>query len=401
MLGDVLMNERHELTIERIGRMLEEETVAPLYRDYFRFVAKFLLNVNDIYRETCKRSLENYDAEQLKRENESVYDDIRAENYEKSYANPAYTVSLFGQEMGQFLSFLYTEMRAQIAYAYEMRLSYLTICNELFIEIYNYFEDVDIPNYKNLKDVVYWFASDYCDVFVAERMEEKMNSQKSFAKDIIMQSDLLDDGYLYLYGEPVSQQEYKTVAFLSSMSMDKIDEMADVYVQSYLESCEEIGIELKGEETIQVQYAIGTERLVRAIIDKFQKNGLAVTVCRNAVSVLNRESEKIGFYSRSMNPQYELDHSMDQGLFLNKKFVERKLDVMKNVYEQHMELTSKFAGCVSIGVEEDEVAYEMQDEAIKLSEKQIGLQMLYSEKMEQLTNKYLLKELNIRVVDIE
>ena len=395
------MNERHELTIERIGRMLVEETVAPLYRDYFRFVAKFLLNVNDIYCEVCKRSLRNYDVEQLKRENETVYDDIRVEKYERSYANPAYTVSLFGQEMGQFLSFLYTEMRAQIAYAYEKRLSYLTICNELFIEIYNCFEDEEIPNLKNLKEIVYWFASDYCDVFVAERMEEKMNPEKSFATDIVMQADLSDGGYLYLYGEPISQREYKAVTFFNSMSMQKIDEMANVYVQSYLESCEEIGMELKGEETIQVQYAIGTERLVRAIIDKFQKNGLAVTVCRNAVSALNRESERIGFYSRSMNPQYELDHSMDQGIFLNKKFVERKLDVMKNVYEQHMKLTSNFAGCVSIGIEEDEILYEMQDEAIKLSEKQIALQMLYSEKMEQLTNKYLLKELNIRVVDIE
>ena len=395
------MNERHDLTIERIRRILVEESVSPIYREYFQFVAKFILKVDEIYRQADERNLEKCELEELIKENASLYDDIKIENYDRSYANPAYTVALFGQEMGQFLSFLYVEMRAQIAYAYESRLSYLTICNELFIEIYNCFECDEIPNYKSLKEIVYWYASDYCDVFVAERMEEKMNPQKTLAMDIIMQADLSEEKYLYLYGEPVSQEEYKAVAFLNSMSSQEIQEMADVYVQSYLEAFEEIGMELKGEECVQIQYVIGTERLVKEIIEKCQRRGLGVTVCRNAVSILNRESKKNGFYSRSMNPQYELDHSMDQGLFLNKKFVERKLDVMKNVYEQHLELTSTFAGCISIGIEDEEKDMSMQEEAIKLSEKQQGLQMLYEEKMQELTNKYLLKELNIVVVDIE
>ena len=395
------MNERHELTIERINRILKEETVAPLYREYFRFVARFILTVNEIYQKSCGRNLRNSTKEELIRENASVYEDIQLENYERSFANPAYAVSLFGEEIGQFLSFLYVEMRAQITYAYEERIDYLTICNELFIEIYNCFECEEIPNYKSLKEIVYWFASDYCDVFVAERIEEKMNPQCSFATEIIMHSDLSDEKYLYLYGEPVSQEEYKIFRFLNTMSSQEIESLAELYVQSYVDSCEEIGIELKAEECVQIQYVIGTERLVKAVIENCQRCGLGVTVCRNAVSVLNRESKKNGFYSRSMNPQYELDHGMDQGLFLNKKFVERKLDVIKNVYEQHLQLTSSFAGCISIGVGEEECNYAIQEEAIRLSEKQEGLQMLYEEKMQELTNKYLLKELNIVVVDIE
>ena len=55
------------------------------------------------------------------------------ENYGISYANPEYAVQKFGEEYGTLLSFLYTEMRGGIAYAYEGRLSYLTILSELFI----------------------------------------------------------------------------------------------------------------------------------------------------------------------------------------------------------------------------------------------------------------------------
>lgn len=392
--------ERHELTIERIRAILDEKSVALKYRDYFRFLAAFILDVNEIYQRVCEKTPEECTIAELERENDRVFRDVQQENYDESYANPEYAVSLFGQEMGQFLSFLYTEMRAQIAYAYEKRVSYLTIYNELFIEIYNYFEAEENPDYKGLKDAVYWFASDYCDVFVADRMEERMDPEKSFATSIILNADFSDIRYLYHYGEYISQEEYKAVYYLNSLTNREIDEMADVYSDWYRDSCVEIGMELNGQEVVEIQYAIGTERLVKAIIERFQAMGLRLTVCRNAVSVLNRESKKNGFYSRSMNLQYELDHLADQGLFLNKKFIERKLDVMKNVYEKHIDLTARFAGCISIGIEEKQDELQKNEASIKLTDKQIGLQMLFEEKMEQLTNKYLLKELNIVVVDI-
>ena len=42
------MEERYELTLERIESMLEEESVAEVYRDYFKTVARFILKVNRI-----------------------------------------------------------------------------------------------------------------------------------------------------------------------------------------------------------------------------------------------------------------------------------------------------------------------------------------------------------------
>ena len=388
------IRERYELTIERIGAILQEETVAPLYLAYFQSVARFILNINEIYCHICERNTADCSIEELEIENQNLYEDVLAENYEHSYANPTYAVSLFGKEIGQFLSFLYTEMRAQIAYAYEKRLLYLTICNELFIEIYNAFEEEEIPNYKGLKEIIYWYASDYSDVFFADRIEEKMNPDKSFAVDIVMNSDLLDKKYLYLYGEYISEEELKMWGYLNSLDEEKIAEIAEVYTDGYQEICDE-------KTSVHIQYAIGTERIVRKMIMKFQEMGLRATICRNAVSALTRESKKNGFHSRGMNPRYELDHAMDQGLFLNKKYIERKLDVMKNVYEQHVELTEEFAGSVIVGVEDERVNFQACDEAIKFNEKQMDLQMLLEEKMEQLTNKYLLKELNIQVVDIE
>ncbi len=41
--------------------------------------------------------------------NDRLYEDILPANYGTSYGNPAYAVSVLGEEYGQLLSFLYTE----------------------------------------------------------------------------------------------------------------------------------------------------------------------------------------------------------------------------------------------------------------------------------------------------
>ena len=389
------MEERYELTLERIESMLEEESVAELYRDYFRTVAKFILKVNRI------KNREAFTLEDWETENKELYADVIDENYKTSYANPAYAVSVFGEEIGQLLSFLYTEIRAEIAYAYEDRMSYITICNELFIEVYNAFEEEETPNYRNLKETIYWFASDYCDVFVADWVDEKLDPKDTFATDIIMNSDLKDMRYLYRYGEYISHNELRLASYLNSVSEEEIEEIASIYVEGYKDGCEAAEIDLSQKSVIQIQYPIGAERVVREVIRKFEKLGLRASITRNAVSVLTKEGKKNGYYGGSVGLSYEADHSSDQAIFLNKKWIERKLDVMKNAYEQDKEAAAKFAGCVLVENIEQVDMIEPKAEAIHFNDKQNSIQELYDEKIEQLTNKYLLKELNIAVVDID
>ena len=192
------IQERYNLTIERMKLILEEESVDDRYLDYFRTVAQFILLIDQI------QERNSVSLEKLKEENLALYQDV-IDNYDTSYANPEYAIQVFGREIGEILSFLYTEIRSEIAYVYEKKMENLAICNELFIEIYNSFEGEETPNFKSLKEIIYWYASDYCDVFVAERLMEKMDSNNRFAIDIIMNSDLDDLRYLYKYGEYISE----------------------------------------------------------------------------------------------------------------------------------------------------------------------------------------------------
>ena len=312
------IRERYHLTIERIRDIVGEETVAPVYRSYFQLTAKFILEINEILNRILTKPTEKCTLEELKKENANIYGDILGENYETSYANPSYAVMEMGEDMGRLLSFLYTEIRGEIAYVYEKKLLYLTICNELFIEIYNCFEGEEVPSYKELKDIIYWYASDYSDVFVADRIEEQLNPDCSFATDIVMNSDLSDLRYLYQYGEYISENEWKTAEHLNSLPQETIDKMAEVYTEGYRIGFENAGIDLSKKSVVNIRYVVGFERVIRKAIQNFAELNLRPTIYRAPVSVLTKKQQhKIGFYGGIANKQYEYDHRLDQGLILD------------------------------------------------------------------------------------
>lgn len=390
MSEDRRIYERYNLTLERIRGVVEEETVAVVYRDYFQKTAKFILEIDAILNRVNSKTVEDCTLKELEEENRKIYQDVIGSNYETSYANPVYAVEKLGEEAGKILSFLYTEIRGEIAYAYEKKIFYLTVCNELFIEIYNCFEGEETPNYKEVKDIIYWYVSDYSDVFVADRIEEQLNPECSFAADIIMKSDLSDLRYLYKYGEYVSENEWKTAEHLNSLPQETIDKMAEVYTEGYRIGFVNAGIDLSKKSVVDVRYVLGFERVIKKAIENFAKMGLQPTIYRAAVSVFTKKQHKIGYYGGTANKQYEYDHRLDQGIVLDKKLVERKLDVMKNTYEQFKELAAKYAGPAVLEVfGEKPFAPVQKSEAITLTEKQEKLTVLFSGKAGQLTNQYI------------
>lgn len=385
------MKERYELTIERIRTIAKEDTVISKYRDYFWTVAGFILEIDAIKNRLAKKSNETCTLEELQAENKKLYDDVLGENYEVSFANPAYAASKLGEEIGQILSFLYTEIRSEIPYVYEQRLEYLTVCNELFIEVYNCFEGVKEPDIAEVKSIIYWYASDYSDVFLADRIREQVNPEDCFAVDIIENSNLDDLSYLYYYGEFVSGNEIETARHLNELPEEVIERMAAAYTEGYRRGFELAGIDLSKKKIVNIHYQLGFERVIRKAIEHFEKMGLRPTIYRVAVNAVTKKAgRKSGFCGGSPNQQYEYDHRDDQALFLDKKFVERKLDVMKNSYEQYKDWAAAYAGPAVMEVfGEEPFSPAQKEQALQLSEKQQQLSVLYDSKAGQLTNQYI------------
>lgn len=384
------IQERYTLSIERIRKIETEKTVGEKFQGFFSKVAGFLLEIDRVNQLLENGGWKDLSFEEMQRENKKLYEDVLPENYGKSYANPDYAVEMLGEEYGKILSFLYTEMRGEIAYVFERKQLYLTICNELFIEMYNCFEGEE-PSYESLKEIVYWYASDYADVFMADRIVDQIDWEKDFATRIIMDSNLEDLRYLYSYGEYVSENERRTAEHMNELPEETICKMADTYTEGYRMCFVNGRKDLSKKGSVNVRYTLGFERVVRKAIANFEKMGLKPVIYRAGVSVLTKRKHfKTGYYGAIANKQYEYDHGADAGLFLDKKFVERKLDVLKNTYEKHKELAGKMAGPAVMEVfGEAPFAPESKKNAVYLTEKQEQLELLYDNKSGQITNEYI------------
>ena len=384
------IRERYDLTIDRIGRICMEKTVGEQFREYFQKTAEFILEIERIRKLIETGMWKQLSAEEKREENRKLYEDILPEQYAASYANPAYAVQKLGEEYGRILSFLYTEIRGEIIYAFEQKDLYLTICNELFIEIYNCFESVEQPVYEEIKEIVYWYASDYADVFVSDRVREQIDPSLDFATTIIMQADLSDSSYLYDYGEYVSDNEKITAEYLNTLPEETIQKMADTYTEGYRMCFVNGRKDLSKKKTVNVRYPLGFERMMRRALENFEKMGLQPVIFRNAVSVLIKGKNRTGYYGGVANSQYEFDHQFDQGLFLDKKYVERKLEVMKSTYENHKELARGLAGpAVLEGFGDIPFAPVSKPENVSLTKKQEQLEVFYAGKAGQLVNEYV------------
>ena len=159
-------------------------------------------------------------------------------------------------------------------------MDYLTILYELFIEVYNCFETAcrergenAVPEEKEIRDIIYWYASDYCDVFLADRILEQIDPERSFAADLIEHADLDDDRYLYRFGEYITENELGTAHYLRTLPEETLQKMADVYTEGYRIGFVNTGKDLSKKSVVNIRYTLGFEKGCTACRGEFPQNG--------------------------------------------------------------------------------------------------------------------------------
>ena len=392
---NIQYKERHELAVGRLRTLPLEESVGDAYLSYFHFVSLFLLEIENVRIKLETGEWDRYSLEEMQQINHILYSDILEKNYEKSYANPKYICQWFEPEMGRLLSMLYMEMRAGIGYAFEGRLDYLTILYELFIEVYTYFESCreehQQPQIKQVREIIYWYASDYCDVFLSDRIREQIDPEDCFAAEIIETATLDNDRYLYRFGEYISDNEIETAHHLRELPEETLRKMADVYTEGYRIGFINTGKDLSKKSVVNIRYSLGFEKVIRIAIENFRKMGLKPVIYRAAASVITkREHYRIGYVGAVPSRQCDYDHRQDQSLFMDKRYIERRLEVMHTFYEQHREQAAQFAGpAVMETFGEKPFVPAPVEEAPVYNEEQRSLALQYDSRSSQIVNEYI------------
>lgn len=383
------IRERYELALERIKMIREEHTVSAELQDYFIQAA----NVVEAATEYLDFDYRQYSMEELEAGNQRLYGELQAEAYEKSYANPQYAEKQLGNN-GKVLSFLYTELLSLHRYARESRCSELTIHMELLIEIYNLYEDQDAFDIREVQKAIYYFYYDYCDVLVPDRTQEMYDARLDRYVQLVEQADLSDLRYLYGYGEAISTNEIRTAQYMNQLSQEEIDRLAFVYTDGYREGFEIAGIDLSKKKYVNLHYAVGQERMIRAAIRQFRELGLEPIIFLPAVSRLNqRQNRRNGVVATPVNRQYDYDHRYDEGIYLDSALMERKLEVLEQSYETYREFMQGYAGPAVVETF-GEAPFEPVEkpESIALTKKQQDLTVEYTAQAGQLVNRYINRE---------
>ncbi len=317
------LEERLELSYGRLQEILREESVDEPFRSYFRETASFLLKPS--------------------------YEAALPERYGDSWLNPAFAAARLGKETGQILSAAAYELLGVIPLHAEERLEEVAVLREVFLQLYGVFEIAcelgEVPDPAALKGIWYAFISDYADLTLGEHVCAQLDPSRDFARKIVMESDLSDPAYLDRYGEYVTEDTRELSRFLWSLSEEEIGKMADAFTEGFRIGFLNTGKDLSKKKTVELRFHIGFERLVRREIENFEKMGLSCTIRRRALHAATRSSvEYSGFYGDHVNRQMDYDHREDSALFLDKAFVNRKLEVLRAVYTRMKEEALLFAG---------------------------------------------------------
>lgn len=437
-----MLHERYELALNRIKDICECQEVDEAFADYFcKSASMILLIASPRYDASYNKSLyddilfENYEKCYGNPSFcEFIFNRMTSLVNRGSLENTVFVGRLNKQdekkevggqdegkkEISRMLSFLYSELKGLIPYVYEMEYyrkidkhalvdinqEIVTIYMELFIETYVMFLDAKkqleemskmnmnccpYPKPDTLKELIYWFISDNCDIISPYRIRQQLDPELDFATNIIMNSNLMNTEYLYKYGEYITDNEIGVSKYLASLPQSDIDAMANTYTEGYKIGFVKSGKPLHKKKTVNIRYNLGFERVIKSAIVNFEKMGLKPVIYRaGTLSLVKSGVNKVGYVGTIPNRQYDYDHREDLALYLDKDFINRKTLVIKEAYEEHKELASVHAGPAVMEVFGEEPFEPIsKKECIVLDVVGRKNQVDINDRLSQLTNEYI------------
>ena len=384
--------ERFSLALGRVREIQGEKRVREPFRAWFEQEAAFLSDMAELMLKKERGEFRDASLEELREQNHSMYQDILPENYGKSFGNPDFSADTFGEDYGQLFSFLYMELRGTIVYAFEDRVWDMLISLEIFLEVYQLFTGGELPEPELIRESLYWYCSDYSAEMMDRRTRECLDPGLSFARDIIMKEDLGDLRYLYRFGEYVTENEEQTALFLNTLSEEEIASIARTWTEGYRIGFEVGHKDIRKKKTVNIRYRLGFERVVRQAVLQFREMGLESVIYRSATHAVNkRQHLRIGYYGAVPNPQFEYDHRNDAGIFLDERFVTRKLQGLRAAYEKYKDLAKVHGGpaCMDVFGETPFTPAESRHSCALTAEQQKE-QVRYNNEAGQITNRYII-----------
>lgn len=352
----------------------EEPRVHPLYAEYFRSAARWILLLLSHRRMLEDGSFLRRSEEELAAMNRALYEDILPENYGESWANHAHASRRFGKKMGPVLSALFYELRCMIPLAYEGEAERFLTRMELLLEVHFAFvtayaeyeadrEGGGVPSPAHIREKIRQFLLDYAEEEVLVRARKNLVGG-SLPEEVIRafgntcgketrpaspaECFPRDVRCLYRYGAYISENERGVFSYLEGLDEETAARMADTWTEGFRIGFEVTGKDLSFRHRAGILYHIGFERIAARAAWNLGRmaGGLRAVMAGQQADLftqhLGRGGGGIG--TTSPNPQYDYDHREDLALFLNDVLYARRLESLRQAYESLGDEAAAYAG---------------------------------------------------------
>jgi leucyl aminopeptidase (aminopeptidase T) len=327
------------------------------YNSFFNHLAQWILLIAEYEKDFSFEYIKSQSFDSLKEYNQALYTEILPENYKKSYANPTYAVSVFGEKTGQLLCAFYSNFRQFITFAANHMVYKINRAIIQYIQLYDlYLKEGE--NYDEMKKIVTYPL--WAEIYESRTLmfDMRYNPEYSHITDFLNYADLNDLRYLFFYGNYITEVEIKTAEFLNKLPQEKIDTVMKQTAAAYIEGFREGGKDYSKRKNVNLITSIGMERLAKSLIEELKAYGLTTMI-----SVIN---------SKSPNQQFAYDHRFDSALVIDEEFVKHSLTESERAISDYEKYISQCSGSIyydSFG--EDPFAPENKKEAMKLSPEQL------------------------------
>ncbi len=384
--------ERYDLIKEKLNELCDTaDTGDARYDKFFKTEFAFVNYLTTVFDRLRDKNVSGTEYKEI---NKKLYEDILPGNYDSSYCNPGYATNIFGMDIGRILSSTAYEMRCAIPHVFEGQMQRLLMRAELLVELYgsvcDLASDGDEALSGSLKDIIYWYVSDYYETEQEHRVSELVKGEQ-LPLDILDEYDPGDTSYLYKYGEYITDNEIKTAEYLAAQPEEKIAKIADTFSEGYRIGFEVTRKDLSKKKTVNIRYPLGFERVIKKAVSNFEKMGLTPVIYRAGSSFFRRQNvQKVGYFGANPNKQYDCDHSKDEALFLDSQLLTRKLECLKASFEKYKEEAYVHAGPAVMEIFGEEPFVPAENEsAYKLSKQQQTLFVKGTSKAGMITNEYI------------
>jgi len=313
--------------------------------------------------------------EELKAFNQTIFSEILPENYEKSYANPEYSVEIFGDDLGVIFSTFYLEFRGFLTKAIKHHRYLMELWNNSFLEFYELLKKGITEKDSYLKITTQIYKNPTTDDQVIHFLENYSSEVPGF-RSIVMNADLSDFRYLYQYGKYITENELKTAEFFLKYPEDKIQKLVKAMVKAFIRGFELARKDISQKETVNIYYNIGQEKLAKALVNELENNNLKALINTVSSTVINR--------------QYNYDHRFIGALFLDEDLAKKSINVIEQAAEKCVDVLVKFAGPFYFDkFGEQPFDPKHKDACLKLSPEQQKLLQTMSIKRSKIVERYI------------